>query len=787
MTPEHVGAAVAEHGARALGGTGGIVYALERADTLQVIGSWGYPDDVVEAFGRLALDERLPAPVAARERRTVAADSPEEIAERYPVLSSVHRGSLCAVPLLTQPGIVLGALAVYRSDTRAFFPAERELLEALGRVAGHALERASLHSRLHRLQATTADLARALTPQEVAATAVAQGAEALGASSAWVALLDEDRRMLELAHAVGHDDRIMERFRAFSLDADLPLAEATRTRTPLWLEHADELFGRFPRFAEVRAQACSAALLPLTNGGSALGAIGLVFDAPRSFAPADRDYLLTLARLCGEALGRARRYQSEHDLALTLQQALLPSGLPRAEGIELAVRYLPTSDSAAAGGDFYDAIELTAGRVGIAVGDVVGHGPDAAAAMGQLRGALRAYALEGRSPARVLQLLSRYADGVPGARGATVAYAVIDPAAREVRYAAAGHPPPLLLSPDGSSRYLDRARGVPLDRALGHVYVDAVAAVPEGATLILYSDGAIERRGETLDAGLERLSAAAVAAADAEPETLATELVSALLDGAERTDDVALLVARVRRPALTPLRLWFAARADQLAVVREAMRGWLTSAAVDRGDAEMLVLAAGELCANAVEHAYPGAGEGSVEIALSRSPDGALALVVRDRGRWRPPPADPGVRGRGLAIVRGLMSSVDIDESVDGTTVSARYRPAGFVVELPPPGPALVALERSGEVTIARVTGEIDETNERSVEAELAALGAEPVIADLSGLAFIGSAGIRILFGLAERTQRLVVVVPADAPFRRALELAELGRVARLVERLEDA
>lgn len=776
---------MAEHGARALGGTGGIVYSLEGGDTLQVIGAWGYPVEVVEAFGRLSLAERLPAPDAARERRTVTADSPEEIAERYPVLSPVHRGSFCAVPMLAGSDL-LGAVAVSRADTRAFFPAERELLEALGHAAGHALERASLHSRLHRLQATTADLARALTPREVAATAAAQGAEALGASSAWVALLDPGKQSLELAHADGHAEGTVQRFRSLPLDAQLPLAEAVRTRSPLWLEGAGEIFGRYPRFAEVRPQAQAAALLPLSNGGEPLGAIGLVFDTPRTFGSADRDYLLTLTRLCGEALGRARRYQTEHDLALTLQRALLPSGLPHTEGIELAVRYLPTADGAAAGGDFYDALELTAGRVAIAVGDVVGHGPDAAAAMGQLRGALRAYALEGRSPARVLQLLSRYADDVPGARGATVAFAVIDPVAREVRYAAAGHPPPLLITPDGAARFLDAARGVPLDRAFGHVYVDAGAALPEGSTLVLYSDGAIERRGETLDAGLARLSAAATVVGPVEPEALATQLIEALLAGADRADDVALLVARVRAPRMVPLRLWFSARADQLPVVREAMRGWLTAAAVDRGDAEMLVLAAGELCANAVEHAYPGTTEGSVAVSLSHGP-GGITLVVRDRGRWRPPAPDAGMRGRGLAIVRALMTSVDIDEGPDGTTVSARYQPTGLAADLPLPGPAVVQLDDSGPVTVARLVGEIDELSEEHVTAELAGLGAEPVIVDLSSLAFIGSAGVRILFALAERAAGLVVVVPADAPFRRALEVAELGRVARIVERLEDA
>jgi anti-anti-sigma factor len=234
------------------------------------------------------------------------------------------------------------------------------------------------------------------------------------------------------------------------------------------------------------------------------------------------------------------------------------------------------------------------------------------------------------------------------------------------------------------------------------------------------------------------------------------------------------------------LRLWFSARADQLAVVREAMRGWLASADVDAGDSEMLVLAAGELCANAVEHAYPGDAQGSVEVALSRGP-GGISLVVRDRGHWRPPAADPGSRGRGLAIVRALMTAVDIDDGADGTTVSARYRPVGLAASPPPPGPALVEIDASGDVAIVRLTGEIDELNEAHVTAELEALGAEPVIVDLSGVAFIGSAGVRMLFGLAERVQRLVVVVPPDAAFRRALEVVELGRAARIVERLEDA
>jgi len=663
-TPEQVGAAVAEGGARALGGTGGVVYVLAGAE-LRVISTWNYADDLVDPFRTVELTAATPVSEAARDRHTVTLRLPG--------------GSLCAVPLLAGED-VLGAVGVSRSDGRAFDDSERRLLEGLGRQAGAALERARLYARLNRLQATTADLARALTPHEVAATAAAQGAELVGAASAWVALVDESRRSLELAHAFGHAEATRRRFASMPIDVELPIGQAVRSAEPLWMESPEAIFGPFPRFYEVRPQAQALALLPLVDGGQALGAIGLAFDSPHSFGPADRDFLLALSRLCGQALGRARRYQSEHDLALKLQQALLPEALPQSETLELAVRYLPAADGAAAGGDFYEAIELSGGRIGLAVGDIVGHGPEAAAAMGQLRSALRAYALEGRSPARVLQLLSRYADGVPGARGATLAYVVVDPGARTLRYASAGHPPALLVGPTGEATYLEGARGVPLDRALGHVYVEATASVPESATLILYSNGAIERRGESLDAGLERLSRAAALGAGLDPDPLCTQLLEALETGGRRSDDVALLVARVGAPAIAPLRLWFAARPDQLAVVRSAMRSWLAGAGVGKGDAEILVLAAGELCANAVEHAYDGSDGGSVEVSLGREPTGVLTLVVRDRGSWRPPPREPGLRGRGLGIVRALMHSVDIEEGQDGTAVFARYRPAPALI-----------------------------------------------------------------------------------------------------------
>jgi anti-anti-sigma factor len=793
-TPEQVGQAVAEHGARALDGSGGVVFALEEG-VLRVIGRWGDGERFLQGRTWLPLTARTPSATAARERQTVVADS----FEPYPDITARPSQAVCGVPLLVLDE-ALGALGVSRAEP--FTAADLELLEALAAQSALALERSRLYrrqqlinDRLHRLQTVTAGLARALTPSEVAATAAAQGAEALGASTAWVALMADSGRTLELAHAAGHLPATRARFRSLSLDADLPLAVAARTATPVWLESADEIFGAFPRFDEIRPSAQSAAMLPLLDDGSVLGAIALIFDFTHSFTPDDRDYLLALTRLCGQALGRARRYQAEHDVAATLQQALLPPSLPQADGLELAVRYLPAADGTAAGGDFYDAIELPGGRLGIAVGDVVGHGPAAAAAMGQLRSALRAYALEGRPPARVMQLLARYADGVAGARGATLAYAVLDPGAREVRYACAGHPPPLLVAADGSARFLDGARGVPLDRSLGQVYADTTATVPEGATLVLYSDGAIERRGEPLDVGMGRLADAAATAARLDPEALCSAVLSALFeDGRNRRDDVALLAARALPLVVAPLHLWFAARADQLAVVREAMRTWLAGAGVDPGDAELVVLAAGELCANAVEHAYgPGVTDAAVEVALTREPGGALTLVVRDRGRWRPPPAADAqrFRGRGLSIVRALMHAVDIDEGADGTTVSCRYRPGAAVPAGSPPlhavGPPAVSVDHSQAIPVARLSGEIDAANADALEPALLALAPGPLIVDLSGLAFLASAGLRVLFALANKCVRIAVVAPVEAPFRRALDVAALSTVAFVADSADEA
>jgi anti-anti-sigma factor len=180
--------------------------------------------------------------------------------------------------------------------------------------------------------------------------------------------------------------------------------------------------------------------------------------------------------------------------------------------------------------------------------------------------------------------------------------------------------------------------------------------------------------------------------------------------------------------------------------------------------------------------------DAAVEVALALEPGGVMTLVVRDRGRWRPPPADPGFRGRGLSIVRALMHAVDVDEGADGTTVSARYRPGGAgPVTVPDIGPAAVEVDRSAPVPIALLSGEIDGANADALESTLLELAPGPLIVDLSELAFLASAGLRVLFGLANKCVRIAVVAPAAAPFRRALDVAELSTVAFVADSPHEA
>jgi serine phosphatase RsbU (regulator of sigma subunit)/anti-sigma regulatory factor (Ser/Thr protein kinase)/PAS domain-containing protein len=524
--------------------------------------------------------------------------------------------------------------------------------------------------RLGRLQQVTAGLAEALTVEQVAAVMVRGGMSMTDCRSAWIGVLDDSGEEL-VALAASYPLRPGGPAARIPLDAASPRAEVTRTGQAVWLPSAAEALDRYPGLRALGFTDGALGVVPLVSHGRPVGAMMLGFGDERGFDADERGLITTLAEQCAQALERARLHERAQDVALALQQSMLPNRLPEVAGLELAARYHPAVDSLEVGGDWYDVLALPDGRVALAVGDVVGRGLGAATTMGQLRSALGALALSVESPAAMLDGLERFARQVEGARLATVAVGVLDPVSGDLRYACAGHPPPLVLRPDGSSCFLEGGRSpllcaVPPGVMTGPRPEDSFRLEP-GSRLLLFSDGLVERRGESLDTGLARLAEHAAGTAAAGGAYWPDELLRRMLADAG-DDDVALLTVAYA-PVLTER---VPARPEQAAGLRRRLRGWLTGIGATDEETGDVLLACGEAVANAVEHAFPGdPGELSVDIRLGAGRE--LTIRVADTGTWQATPA-PGDRGRGLPLMQAVMDSVDVERTGTGTVVTLRRR-----------------------------------------------------------------------------------------------------------------
>jgi PAS domain S-box-containing protein len=361
--------------------------------------------------------------------------------------------------------------------------------------------------------------------------------------------------------------------------------------------------------------------------------------------------------------------EREHRIAETLQRSLLPDRLPEIPGVLLAARYVPASTDMEIGGDWYDVVQLPDGRVGLAIGDVAGHGLRAASTMGQMRMALRVCALEERSPTRVVTRLRHLVRGQLDSEFATLVYLVFDPDSGTVRFANAGHPPPLVVEGKEGASYLEGGLGPPLG-AVGFPdrYLDVTYHLAAGSTLFLFTDGLVERRGATIRDGLDRLKAL-VAASDEDLEAMCDHLLLSMVEG-DVSDDVALLALRPVRLASEPLLLRLPAEPYVLASLRQTLRRWLKEIEATPQVANDILIACGEACANVIQHAY-GAKEGLLEVDLVLL-DGTVEVTIRDRGTWRPISGRDG--GHGERLMRGLMDSVDVNSGSGGTIVQMKRR-----------------------------------------------------------------------------------------------------------------
>ncbi|MEV7617127.1 SpoIIE family protein phosphatase [Streptomyces sp. NPDC089799] len=256
--------------------------------------------------------------------------------------------------------------------------------------------------------------------------------------------------------------------------------------------------------------------------------------------------LYTRSRELQEANQRLRQaHARERSVALALQDAMLPAPRPIGHH-QSAVRYQPAVGALNVCGDWYDLAELPDGGLSVAVGDVVGHGLAAAGVMGQLRSALSAASRASDGPARALEVLGLYARSVEGAESTTAVSVNVDWTTRSLTYSNAGHPPPALLGQDGAVVFLDQATDPPLGARPEHVpRPQAEHAFTDGDTLVLYTDGLIERRNEDIDTGLTRLARSLTVHRALDPEQLADALLLDLLPAAGATDDAALVVLRL--------------------------------------------------------------------------------------------------------------------------------------------------------------------------------------------------------------------------------------------------
>jgi anti-anti-sigma factor len=775
------------------------VRLVEDDGSLRVVGAAALDPAHERLLAGMGGHDGLSPRVVADRRGTVVQVGPDGVPADA-VTERLGVRSLLAVPLGVR-GRLLAVLALARRDgVAAYDEDDLALAEEIAGRAALALDNALLLAderatalRLGLLQRVTAELSAATTPVEVARAAAGHVRQLVGERSrVGVYELDGSQRAL-VALTLAGQPVAEAQWRRVPLHAPLAVTTAVAERRPLWLETLEDWPGRRPGLPEDQRRELAdfgfsaTVAIPLTVAGRVLGVVGIGFPGPRRFPEAERGMLLAVAEQCAQALDRARLYRAEQSIAETLQRSLLPAQLPVVERLALAAEYLPGAAGTSAGGDWYDVLELDGTRVAVAVGDVVGQGPSAAAVMGQLRSALSAALMQGCPPAAALELLDRFAARLPGALASTAACVVLDWGAGTLRWARAGHPPPLLLGPDGAVLLEDDGAGPVLGVPGRGPYRDATAPLVPGSTLLLYTDGLVERRGEHLDTGLGRLRTAAGRLAAADPASLTRELLAEVLAGTDQADDVAVIAARLLPP---PLRERMPADPTRLSRARRAVTAWAAAAGLGEAPAEDLQLALGEALANAVEHAYPGE-RGECAWSVERAPDGSVAVCVEDFGVWRPPPEDKGHRGRGLELIQALAEDVQVGrrtgpDGAEGAGTVVRFRvpvPVPVVVVrrspgVPPPPrdePVRVEARADGSGTRVALVGDLDVVGSAAVrEALRARVGDAPdgeVTVDLRDVGYLASAGVGLLLELRSDLQRLgtrvsFVVQPGSVPAR---------------------
>lgn len=543
------------------------------------------------------------------------------------------------------------------------------------------------------VERTTNALSRAVTVDDVTAALTGPGGLArLGAEGLALGLVENGS--LNVIALSGESLDALNDFRTRRLDRGLPLAETVLTGRPRFVSSFQSLGREFPELAPYlsRLQFRSACYLPLVAQARSLGGMALFYRGRSSFNADERNLALGLAAIVAQSLQRAILFDEERELATGLQATMLPRRIPEITGGEIAVRYHAAWSGRQVGGDWYDVIPLPRGRVGIVVGDVQGHDTHAAAIMGQLRIALRAYAGEGHAPSTVLARASRFLAELDTNRFATCTYAQVDLASGTLRAVRAGHLGPLIRHTDGRVGQPNLRGGLPL--GLATVFGDEefpetrLDLVP-GETLVLCTDGLVEQPGSDIDAGLDALSEA-IGSGPPQAEALADHLSERLWERWGSGDDVALLVLRRSPDPGTPraprIHQYIhqadpQGLSDARAAVGQALRDWGLPELAD--DAELLT---GELLVNVLLHTEGGA---VLTLEVLPEPVRRVRLSVQDRSSaWprRRTPGEAATSGRGLLLLDALASRWGVEPRGEGKAVWCEIEPAPVAAEAAPGG-----------------------------------------------------------------------------------------------------
>ena len=415
---------------------------------------------------------------------------------------------------------------------------------------------------------------------------------------------------------------------------------------------------------------------PMVTNGETFGAITFASCGADAFDETHKKVASLLALRIAIAIFTVTSMTREHRVADRLQRALLPESFPQLEGLVLGGAYRPASSEAEVGGDWYDAFVLPDGRIAISIGDVAGHGLEAAVIMGEVRQALRAAAIGSERPSAVLEAVNGVINLRESISMVTAIFGFYDTKSAVFRYAAAGHPPPIIATPDGFSQVLPGG-GLPLGASDSVMSRDWTFTIPPGGQIVLYTDGLIEYDHD-IEAGQETLLEAvnAVLADRVEPAQMAKAVQARVFADQRNQDDSATLTLTRTDKSSPDINLVFSAIPMISALVRSTLRRMTPALALGSDESFSLLVAVGEAIANAVEHAYGEREPGLVEVRTKATGE-RFTVQIDDFGRWRPFQKREE-RGRGIPLMHALVDGVQIKSTQSSTsiTLSIDLKPA---------------------------------------------------------------------------------------------------------------